>query len=127
MLTEDLLDVRPSSGVSSGHQTRSVPSTLLTTRHSRSNEQQSLLLQLLSPPDRVWVVGVSSINDNVTLLEVGFELTDEGVDGGTGLDEEDDLTGSFELGAEFLDGVGADHVLAWKVSFVRLGRLEVLA
>lgn len=92
-----------------------MPGTLLTSGNTGTDEQQSLLLQLGGPPDRVGVVRVSSVDDNVTLLEVGLELLDEGVDGGTGLDEQDDLSGSLQVGAELLNGVGTDDVLAWKV------------
>jgi hypothetical protein len=55
-------------------------------------------------------VRVTTVNDNVTLLEVGLELGDKVVDGLAGLDEEDDSPGRLELGAELLDGVGADNV-----------------
>jgi hypothetical protein len=55
-------------------------------------------------------VRVSTINDDVTLLEVRLELTDEVVNGLTGLDEEDDSPGLGELGAELLDGVGTNDV-----------------
>jgi hypothetical protein len=89
-----------------------VPSTLLSTGNTRTDEQQTLLLQLGGPSDRVRVVRVSTIDDDVTLLEVGLELLDEGVDGGTGLDEEDDLSGSLQVGTELLDGVGTNDVLA---------------
>jgi hypothetical protein len=64
----------------------------------------------VSSSDRVGVVRVSTINDDVTLLEVRLELTDEVVNGLTGLDEEDDSPGLGELGAELLDGVGTNDV-----------------
>jgi hypothetical protein len=55
-------------------------------------------------------VRVTTVNDDVALLEVGLELGDEVVDGLAGLDEEDDTTGRLELGAELLDRVGANDV-----------------
>ena len=53
---------------------------------------------------------VSTINDDVTLLEVWLELSDEVVNSLTGLDEEDDSPGCSELAAELLDGMGTDNV-----------------
>jgi len=55
-------------------------------------------------------VRVSTINDDVTLLEVWLELSDEVVNSLTGLDEENDSPGCGELAAELLDGVGTDNV-----------------
>ena len=89
-----------------------MPSTLLSTGNTRTDEQQSLLLQLGGPSDRVRVVRVSTIDDDVTLLEVGLELLNEGIDCGTGLDEEDDLSGSLEFGAKLFDGVSSNDGLA---------------
>lgn len=67
--------------------------------------------------DRVGVVGVTTVNDDVTLLEVRLELSNEVVDGLTGLDEEDDSPRPLELSAELLNGVGANDVGA--LSLVR--------
>ena len=53
---------------------------------------------------------VTTVNDDIALLEVRLELTDEVVDSLTGLDEEDDSPWGLELGAELLDGVGTDNV-----------------
>ena len=53
---------------------------------------------------------VTTVNDDVTLLKVGLELSDEVIDGLTGLDKEDDSSRGLELGAELLDGVGTDNV-----------------
>lgn len=53
---------------------------------------------------------VTTVDDDVTLLKVGRELVDEGVDGGAGLDEDDHLTRALELGNKLLDRVGGDDV-----------------
>ena len=53
---------------------------------------------------------VSTINDDVTLLEVWLELSDKVVNSLTGLDEKNDSPGCSELAAELLDGVGTDNV-----------------
>ena len=109
-LLEDLLDVGPGGVGSTGHEGGTVSGTLLTTRDTGADEEETLGLELVGSSDRVGVVRVTTVNDNVTLLEVRLELADEVVDGLAGLDEEDDSPGSLELGAELLDRVGTDNV-----------------
>ena len=109
-LLEDLLDVGPSGVGSTGHEGRTVSGTLLTTRDTGTDEQETLGLELVGSSDRVRVVRVTTVNDDVTLLKVGLELSDEVIDGLTGLDKEDDSSRGLELGAELLDGVGTDNV-----------------
>lgn len=84
--------------------------TLLTTGYTGADKEDSLGLELLAAADRVGVVRVTTVNDNVTLLEVGEELLNESVDGGTGLDEENYLARALKLGNEFLDRLGANDV-----------------
>ena len=81
--------------------------TLLTTRNTRADEEEALGLELLGAADGVGVVGVTTVDDDVTGLKEGNELLDEVVDGRAGLDEEDDLAGSLELCDKLLEGVGA--------------------
>lgn len=57
-------------------------------------------------------MGVTSIDDDVTLFEVWLQLVDEGVNSWTSLDEKDDLTWSLELLAEFFNGVSTNDWLA---------------
>jgi hypothetical protein len=110
LLTEDLLDVGPSGIGTTGHERGSVSGTLLTTGNTGTDEKETLGLELVSTTDRIGEVRVSSVDDDVTLLEVGLELSDEVVDGLSSLDKEDDFTGSSELLAELLDRVGANNV-----------------
>lgn len=70
----------------------------------------------MSSADRVRVVRVTAIDDDVALLEMRLELADEVVDGPAGLDEEDYPARFLELGAKLLDGVGADDIGAWAQS-----------
>ena len=107
---EDLLDVGPGGIATTGHQRRAVTGTLLTTRDTGADEEQALGLELVGAADRVGVVRVTTVDDDVSLLEVRLELGNEVVDGLAGLDEEDDAARTLELGAELLDGVGADDV-----------------
>jgi len=111
-LLEDLLDVRPGSSGTSGHEGRTVTGTLLTSRNTGTNEEETLGLELLGAADRVGEVRVSSIDDDVSLLEMGFKLTDEVVDSLSSLDEKDDLSGSLEFGAKLLNGVSTNDGLA---------------
>jgi len=111
-LLEDLLDVRPGSSGTSGHEGRTVTGTLLSSRDTRSNEEKTFVLELLGATNRVGEVRVSSIDDDVSLLEMGFKLTDEVVDSLSSLDEEDDLSGSLEFSAKLLNGVSTNDGLA---------------
>ena len=62
---------------------------------------------------------VSTINDDIPLLEEWLELTNEVVNGLTGLDEENNSPGLGELAAELLNGVGTDNVGSCQVSSVQ--------
>lgn len=106
-LLEDLLDCGPGGGVSTRHQRRTIPGPLFTTRHTGPNEQQALSRELLDTACGVGVMGVTTVDDDVTLLEMRLELLDESVDGGTSLDEEDNLARGLELCDELLDRVCA--------------------
>lgn len=62
--------------------------TLLTAGDTRADEEEALGLELVRPADRVGVVRVAAVDDDVALVEVGGELLNEGVDGLAGLDED---------------------------------------
>lgn len=100
----------PGSIGTTGHEGRTVSGTLLTTRDTGTDKEQALGLELVGSSNRVGVVRVSTINDDIALLEVWLELTDKVVNGLTGLDEEDDSPGSSELLAKLLNGVGTNDV-----------------
>lgn len=88
--------------------------TLLTTRNTGTDKKQALLLKFGSATDRIGEVRVTSIDDDVALLEVRLKLLDERVDSRASLDEKDDFAGRLELGAELFDRVSADDGLAWR-------------
>ena len=50
-------------------------------------------------------MGVTAVNDNITLLEMWNELLNEGVNGITSLDQEYDFAWLLQLGNELLNGV----------------------
>lgn len=56
---------------------------------------------------------VSAVDDDITWLEMGFQLADEVVDGITGLDEKDDLAGFLKLGDKLFDRVCTLDICAW--------------
>jgi hypothetical protein len=87
-----------------------VSGTLLTTGDTGTDKEETLGLEVVGSSDRVGVVRVSTVDDNVSLLEERLELLNKGVDGLSGLDEEDDLSRSLELGAELLNRVSSDDV-----------------
>lgn len=95
-----------------GHERGAVASTLLASRHTRSDEKEALGFQLMRAANGVGVVRVSTVDDNVTLLEVGSQLLDKGVHGGAGLDEEDHLARALELGNKLLNRVCAHDICA---------------
>ena len=68
---EDGLDLGPGGRRTTGHERRTVSSTLLSTRNARTNEQEALILELLGPSDGVGIVGVATINDDITFVEMG--------------------------------------------------------
>lgn len=111
-LLEDLLDGGPCSSRTTGHERGAVTRTLLTTRDTGADEEEALRLELLCAADGIGEVRVTTVNDDVTLLEVGDELVDEGIDGSTGLDEEDDLARPLELRDKLLDGVSTLDIRA---------------
>lgn len=108
---EDILDVRPGLLVTTGHERGAVTGTLLTTRDTAADEADALLGKVLGTAVAVGEVGVTTINDDIALLEVGQERLNELVDGLSSHNQEHDTTGTLQLGAELLNGVSTDNVL----------------
>lgn len=109
---EDVLDVRPGSLITTGHERRAIAGTLLTTRDTGTNEADALGGKVLCPAVAVGEVRVTAINDDIALLEEGEKSLDPLVDGLAGLDEEHDAAGGLELGDELLGSLGTDDGLA---------------
>jgi len=63
---EYLLDVGPGSWRTTRHERWTMTCTFFTTRNTRANVKKSLLLELLAAADGVWVVRVTTVNDDVT-------------------------------------------------------------
>ena len=110
---KNVLDVWPRLLVSTRHDGRTITGTLLTTRHTSTNETDTLLGKVLATTVGVWVVGVSTIDDDVTLLDASAQKSlDEVVNGFAGLDKQHHTTGLLELGDKLLGAVSADDGLA---------------
>ncbi|KAH3659573.1 hypothetical protein OGATHE_005618 [Ogataea polymorpha] len=97
---EDLLDVWPGLWGSSRHQGRTVTSAFLSSRDTRANKVDALLLQLGVSSVGVWEVRVTTVNDDVSLLHVRQQLVDEVVDRIAGLHEQNDSSRSLQLGTQ---------------------------
>ena len=65
---EDGLNRWPGGCRATGHKRGTVAGTLLSSRNTRTDEQEALRLKLLGPSDGVGIMGVSAINDDITLL-----------------------------------------------------------
>jgi len=109
---KDVLNVRPGGLVTTGHKRGAVAGTFLTTRDTATNEADALLGQGLGTAVAVGEVGVTTVDDDVVLLEVRQESLDELVNGLTSHDQEHDTAGALELGAELLNGVSTNDGLA---------------
>lgn len=123
---EDLFDVWPGLLVTTGHERWTISGTLLTTGNTGSDEVDTLLGEVLGTTVGVRVVRVTTINDDITLLDVGQQLLDEIVHGRTGHDEQHDTSRSLELHAELLDGVSTDDGFALQVSVWLCNAVELL-
>jgi hypothetical protein len=109
---EDILDVWPGLLVTTGHDGRTVTSTLLTTRDTSTNEAKTLLFEVLGAAVGVGIVRVTTVDDNVAGIAVGEELLNEVVDSRASHDKQHHTARPLELGTELLDGVGSDNGLA---------------
>jgi hypothetical protein len=98
--------------------------TLLSSRNTRANKQEALRLELLGPADRIGVVRVTAIDDDITLLEMGGELFNKGVDGIAGLDKEDNFAWLLQFCSELLNGMGTLNIGTWKVEWVSVRLLD---
>jgi len=111
---KNILDVWPGLLVTTWHDGWTVTGTLFTTRDTATDEADTLLGKVLAATVGVWVVGVTTVNDDITLLKttLGEEQLDEVVDWLTSHDEKHHPSWLLELGAELLDGVSTNDGLA---------------
>jgi hypothetical protein len=100
---EDLFDCRPSSWGTTRHERRAVACSFFATRDARADEKKTFRLKRLGTADRVGIMGIPTIYNDVTGFQMFFELCDKVIDGGPSLDEEDDLSGLLELRTKLFD------------------------
>ena len=100
---EDVLDVGPGLLVTTGHEGRSVTGTLLTTGDTAADEADALLGQVLGAAVGVGEVGVTTVNDDITFLNVWEDGLDEVVNWLTSHDQKHNTTGLLQLGAELFN------------------------
>lgn len=77
---ENILDVWPRLLVSTRHQAGSISGTFLTTGDTRSHETDVFAGQIFRAAVGVREVGVTTVDDDVTIFEVGEEGLDKIVD-----------------------------------------------
>jgi hypothetical protein len=118
---EDVLDVWPCLLVTTGHERRAVTGTFFTTGDTSSDETDTLLGEVSGAAVGIGVVGVTAVDDDVALVAVRQKLLNEVIHSRTGHDQQHHTTGLLELGAELLNGVGADNGLAWSDVSILLG------
>lgn len=109
---EDVFDVRPCGLVTTGHDRGTVTGTLLTTGDTGADKSETLGGQVFCSAVGVGEMRVTTIDDDIALLQEGQEDLDPVVHGLTSLDEQHDAAGALELGDELLVGVGTNNGLA---------------
>ena len=97
--------------IAAGHQGRAVTGAFLAARDTQAHEVDVLLRAGVVAADRVGIVGVAAVNDDVAGLQVGHQALQHSVHRGTCLDHQQDLPGLFQNGAELLQrGAAGDGV-----------------
>mmetsp|Transcript_3825 Transcript_3825/g.8257 ORF Transcript_3825/g.8257 Transcript_3825/m.8257 type:complete len:521 (+) Transcript_3825:110-1672(+) len=127
-LLNDGLDQVVSLARATGHERGAVTCALLTAGDTHGEVHNALLLAGLATADGVLEPFVTTVNKNVTLLEVLKEEVDAGINGGTSLHEEHNLTGLGEGVDELLGvlvalevgGVGAELLLSARDALINL-------
>jgi hypothetical protein len=66
---QDILDIWPGFLVATGHDGRSITSTLFTAGYSSTNESNAFFSKVLCATVGIRVVRVATVDDNVTLLD----------------------------------------------------------
>ena len=94
---ENFFNVRPGGRGTTRHERRAITGTFFTPRNTRANKEETLGFEFLCAANRIGVVRVTTIADDVTLLELRRKLFDESIDSSTSLDKKDDFAGLLEL------------------------------
>jgi hypothetical protein len=81
--------------------------SFLAARNTRSNEEKSLRFKFFGAADRIGIMGVSTIDDDITFLQVRLEEFDEVIDRRSSLYQKNDFARFLELRDELLYGMCA--------------------
>ena len=109
---EDRLDDGPSLRRAARHYRGAAEGALLPARDAGADEEEAPGLDVARPADRVLVVGVAAVDNEVAGREDGDELLDGVVDGLAGLDHDHHLARGFQRPGELVDGMAAYDLLA---------------
>jgi hypothetical protein len=99
----------PGRSGTTGHERRSVTGTLFSSRNSHTDKLQALLGEFLSTTDSVGVPFVTTINNDIILLQKGNKLSNGIIDGLSGLHQKDNFAGLGELFAKVGGSVGSNQ------------------
>jgi len=111
---ENILDVWPRLLVTTRHNAGAITGALFTSRDTTADKTNTLFGQVLCTAVGIGVVGVTTINDDVTLLDATLveEQLNEVIDRLSSHDEHHHAAGLLQLLHELLDGVCANNRLA---------------
>jgi len=70
---EDLFDGRPGGRRSTRHERWTITSTLFTARDARPNEKETFSLKFLGSTNRIGIVRISAIYNDIAFVEVRYE------------------------------------------------------
>jgi hypothetical protein len=96
-LLENILDARPGIRRTTGHERGAIAGALLTTGHTRPNEEEPLGFEFLDTTDCIGIVRVSAVNDDVAFFEMGGQLMDKVIYSLPSFNEKDNLAGTLEF------------------------------
>ena len=107
----------PSLGRTAGHDGRAEQRAFLATGDAGADVEQTFAFDIFSAADRVGIVAVATVDNDVAFFEVGDDLFDERVHRGAGLHEHHYLARAFEVGAQLFDAVASDKVFVFSSAF----------
>lgn len=108
---EDILDEWPGLLVATGHERGAISGTLLTTGNTGTDESEALALEVLGAAVGIREVGVSTIDDDVTLAEQRQKSLNPLIDGFASLDKQHNTARRLELVDKLLVVVSANDEL----------------
>ena len=109
-LAHEGLDRVIGSPGATGHHARSLEGTFGTPRHTHADVAKALAFQLSNAAFGIGVEGIATINQQISLLQVGGEGSDGVVNRLTSLHHHQDASRTFELAYELLQRFGTHNL-----------------